>query len=168
MPYTYRHATDQDLRFVIGSWLYSYRTSFSAGLIQMDSWIEVMEPQIRAVLARPDCEVYCAIDPNTDDRRIDVFGWMAFEGTTESGPPLVHYAYVKEPYRRMGLARGLLKQLGLDLCSVFAYTCKTAVVSRLPIPRAEWRPLIARHTTPTTKEQHARKKARPGPTEEEG
>jgi hypothetical protein len=56
--------------------------------------------------------------------------------------------YVKEPYRRGGIARGLFAAAGVDPRERFFYTCKTGIgaeLARSKASRAEWRPLIARY-----------------------
>jgi GNAT superfamily N-acetyltransferase len=137
----YRPADTEDHSFVVESWLSSYKTAHAAGLIAMASWREVMVPQIERVLAKPGVQVHVAYHPGEQDRGADLYGWIAAEPGAE---PLVHYVYVKQPYRRMGIARGLLGALGIDPASDLEYTCKTPIVSRLPLPRARWQPLRAR------------------------
>lgn len=102
--------------------------------------------------------------PGEVDRTADIYGWLAIErdyqipvrsygseGNQISKMaaallPLVHYVFVKQPYRRLGIARGLFNAAGVNPNQHFAYTCKTAVVSRLSdkIPNASWQPLVAR------------------------
>ena len=110
-----------------------------------------------SVLGRSGVEVLVAHHPDGD-----LYGWLALEHDVSipehsrvsgrwvdrlvpAGCPLVHYVYVKQPYRRLGIAKALLKEAGLDPRDKFFYTCKTAVVSHLDLPCAKWMPLIARY-----------------------
>lgn len=168
MSLAYRRAEERDLALVIDSWLESYRFAHAAGLIALDDWRDVMVPQVKRVLARPGVAVHVAYHPGETDQRADLYGWIAVErdyvvpvrgreridGTkpmwieklVASDCPLVHFVYVKEAYRRMGIARGLFKAARVDPTLRFLHTCKTAVVTELKraIPRAVWSPLIAR------------------------
>lgn len=141
----YRLAREHDRPFVVESWLSSYRTAHAAGLIAMDDWHDVMLRQVERVLARPGCETHVACHPGEDLPGADLYGWIATEPEPEPGlGPLVHYCYVKVAYRRMGIARGLLSAAGVDRQRPWVYTCKTGVVSSLPLGQGRWRPLIAR------------------------
>lgn len=139
----YRRATEEDLHFVVESWLASYRTSYSAGLIAMSCWHEVMRPQLQHVLGRAGCEVLVAFDAQAYPGS-EIMGWIA--GEPDPADRLVHYCYVKEFFRRQGLATGLFRRLGFSPEHSFTYSCKTPVVSKLVshLPGARFNPLQAR------------------------
>jgi GNAT superfamily N-acetyltransferase len=143
----YRRATGDDLHFVEESFLDSFRTCHTAGLISMDEWHDVMAPQWRRLMARPRMEVAVAYHPGETDHRADLYGWLAVERGHER--PYVLYCYVKQPYRRMGVARGLFAYAGID-GDLFDFAANTGAVSRVrpKIPRARFRPLIARFPPP--------------------
>lgn len=163
MSISYRKAEESDRRLIENSWLESFRSSHVAGLIAMDDWHEVMLPQIRKVLDREGVEVLVAHNPDDDSETSNIYGWAAVERGYEisfrgrrggrwvdvfdkTKDPLVHYVFVKQPFRKLGIAKSLLAKLGVtkeDFCN---YTCKTAVLSKIAIPNAYWKPLIARHT----------------------
>lgn len=162
MPISYRPAHADDARLVIDSWVSAYKYAHAAGLIALEDWDSIMRPQVAKVLRRPGCDVWVAYDPAETDKRFDLFGWIAVErGYSEvvrrrrngrweehlevADRPLVHFVFVKRSYRREGIARGLCEAAGVDLGAPLTYTCKTAVVSKLNLPAAEWKPLIARH-----------------------
>lgn len=164
MSLAFRRAIPSDMRLVVESFLDSYRTAHAAGLIAMEDWRDVMEPQWLKVLARPGVEVHVAHHPDEADPRYDVYGWLAIErGYDEvrkvqrdrkwvrrlvrADAPLVHYVYVKKLYRKHGIARGLFRAAGVDPRQPFNHTTTTAVVSELGdhVPLARFTPLIARH-----------------------
>lgn len=146
-----RRADERDLRLVVGNWVDSYRKAHAAGLIAMEDWDAVMEPQVRKLLARPNVDVLVAYHPDETDRRHDLYGWIAVEHdylvvvrerefgsrgqwvdkTVAGWCPLLHYCYVKSTYRRRGVARALFKAAHVDPLGEFIYTCKTGVVARL-------------------------------------
>ena len=152
----YRPATAADMALVLDSFVDSYRTAHAAGLILMDDWREVMWRQFERILARPGVATIVAYHPGAEPGVSDLYGWIAVapaEDGKRPRPKLVLYVYVKEHYRRMGIARGLLRQAGLEPDDAFEYAAKTAVVSKLrnKLPCARWNPLRARFEpkTPT-------------------
>lgn len=163
----FRPADEADAAFIVDSWVSSYRNAYAAGMVSMHDWRPVMSSQVKRVLSRPGVQVIVACHPTEQDGATDLYGWIAFERdyqiprrtstvrngrrlhTTEmvsADEPLVHYVFVKQPYRRMGIARGLFSAAGIDPAKPFRYTCKTAMVRKLAgqIPGSEWAPLIAR------------------------
>lgn len=163
-PLDYRRAEERDLRLVVGTWVGSYRTAHAAGMICMADWRDVMEKQVARVLERPDVEVWVAYNPQEESTRGDLYGWIAVERNYQvpvrervdgrwveslnpSWAPLVHYVYVKQPYRLLGIARGLFLAAHVSLESEFLFSCKTPVVSKVEhrIPLAHWAPLICRY-----------------------
>lgn len=158
----HRAATEADLRFVVSSWLSSYRTSSYAGMISMEDWDLVMVPQIRKALGRPGVDVWVAYHPQGDPDS-DIIGWIAVEWGTEvptraqekgrwvetmapSGCGYVLFTFVKQAYRKMGVARGLFEKAGVNPLERFLYACRTPVVSQfMNKARAEWAPLVVRY-----------------------
>jgi len=138
----FRPALPTDMQFVISNWSASFKVSHSAGLIQSDDWADIMHAQLRKVIERPDTRTILAYE-KTDP----TFFYGFISGDTSQQPAIVHYVYVKAPYRRHGMARALFAALGVDPSRPFLYTCKTAIVSKLAVhtPMARWNPLLARY-----------------------
>lgn len=158
MTVAIREADASDRRFVISSWLDSFRNSYNAGLIGMSDWWAVMHPQIEKVLDRAGVRTLVAYETREKDRVADLYGFITFDSTVK--PTMVFYVYVKAPYRRAGYRNGkrvgdghariLFAAAGIDPLSPFDYACKTQDVAALStkIPRARWQPLLARETDP--------------------
>jgi GNAT superfamily N-acetyltransferase len=140
----FRKATAADMAFVVDSFIDSYRTSHAAGLIVMTDWRAVMVRQLALMFQRPGVEAVVAYHPEAESS--DLYGWLAVEHGT---PPLVLYVYVKQPYRRMGIAKALLEHVGISPEARFDYAAKTGVVTKLApkMPNARWNPLRARFGT---------------------
>jgi hypothetical protein len=134
----YRAAVEGDDIFINYGWLDSYRWAHAAGMIHMDDWRDVMLPQIKRVRARPKTITVVAEEPGA------LAGFICAKPGND--PPLVFYVYVKEQYRKAGIARGLFRLAGVDPFERFVYACKTAVVSELmrKIPQAKFDPYAAR------------------------
>ena len=148
-----RMADSQDRQFIVDSWVRSYRSSKYAGFIQMKRWFPIMIEEISALVSDPRVCVFVAYDPSDADRIADIYGWCC----TEIAPvdvgiayrTLVHYIFVKGPYRRRGIGRALLEQAIGDLRKPFAYSCSTDMLESIGVrriaPYAVFDPLPGRH-----------------------
>lgn len=151
-----RPATEQDLRFVIKTWLDSYRSSHSSGLLSLSPHTEhcptcsesihydyatVMALIVRRILARSGVSVFVAVNPREKPPN-DLHGWIAVEEGANipsykppryklevkvSPDPLVHYVYVKKLYRELGVAKALFHAARINPRDRFIYTCHTAL-----------------------------------------
>lgn len=142
----YRKAAAADMPFVVDSFLESFRTAHAAGLIVMTDWRPVMTRQLALMFGRRGTEVWVAHHPTEADHTADLYGWIALSQPKPPETPLVFYVYVKQAFRRMGIARGLFAAAGVDPTGEWDYAAKTAVVTKLAskMPRAKWNPLRAR------------------------
>lgn len=131
----------------------------------------VHEVTLAALLQRPGLTAWMAYNPR-ERAPHDLYGFLvsetkpniptyvrgSFDVETQrpvyelrieySDLPLVHFVFVKQTYRRLGIARQLFKVAGIDPAAPFLYTCKTANVSKLEkaglMRQARWFPLSAR------------------------
>lgn len=109
IPALTRRVFEEDLSFIYHSWLKSYRSSWAKGLnpsryMDKDRYYNGQKLMISQCLERS--VVLVAVNP---EDAFQIFGYVVGE------PGLVvHYLYVKEPFRRMGIATllvdGLKKQ----------------------------------------------------------
>lgn len=132
----------EDRRFIVSTWSSSYKKSHSAGVIHADDWADIMRPQFERHLNRLDARAVIAYDK--DDPEF-FYGWIA--GDTSESTPVVFYVYVKEAYRRSGIARALFKSFGVDPMQYFVYVCGTpdAIQLQRKIPRARFNPNEVRY-----------------------
>ncbi len=138
----YRAATDDDRAFVLSSWSSSYKHAHQSGIIRTESWAGLMRAELEAHLSRPGARTTVASE-HKDPHHI--YGWIC--GDTSDDVPAIFYVYVKEPYRRSGIARDLFKALGVQPHERFVYACKTAIVPTLArsIPAARFNPALLRY-----------------------
>lgn len=149
--------TADDRRFVLSAWSSSYKRSHHAGLITSEDWTAIMHGQIGKIIDRPTTRTIIAYSlPST---------LIAFiSGDTSHQTPVVHYVYVKDPYRSEAMvdadgfpvgprtgprhARALFRELGVDPTARFLFTCRTYVCTELQdkIPAARFTPAAARYT----------------------
>lgn len=131
-------------RFILDAWQRSFWEAPESGFIARHTYAKVMIPELAAVVRRPGVRTVVAYDADDPGGLADLFGFVCAE--PESVPPFVYYVYVKEAYRRHGIATSLMRAVGLGPESRFDYGCRTAVVRELErrIPLARYEHLGAR------------------------
>jgi GNAT superfamily N-acetyltransferase len=169
--------TDQDRRFVVGSWAASFRDSHSAGPIPFELYDSIYRDQVIPwMLARPGVTVWVAYHPGEDDPRLDIHGWIAVERGVEvqsrvrvpdspgrrrwetarvpTNQPLVLWIFVKAAKRRLGIARRLFAIAGVDPEQPFLFAFKPAAWPALRhlAPLATWQPSVVRREKTGAKE----------------
>lgn len=147
----FRPADVADIPFIERSFLASYRNSYSAGLISMARWGQVMGTEWRSILARPDIRVHVAYHPGEDLGDCDLYGYIvSLDGYKDhqSGRelPYLVFSYVKSAYRRdHDIEAGLFAAAGIDPRKPFHYAAKTASAIRAYGSGATWKPLAIRY-----------------------
>lgn len=112
--WTIREARPEDLAFIYATWARNYRYDSAIGrLCQNGVFFQEYNQVIDNILDQPDTTVWCAVKP--DDENV-IFGYLV------SQPGIAHYCFVKEIFRREGIARSLL-HFGED--NIKEYTHKT-------------------------------------------
>lgn len=145
----YRPACADDRAFVCDAWASSFRTSFAAGVIDMEHWHGIMWAQVERYIDRPHVQTVLAVSASDPSF---IYGFIAADPTEHrehGGRPwdaLVYYLFVKAPFRQRGIARGLFAEAGIEPRGRWLYACKTPTVVSLAtkIPMAKWNPLAAR------------------------
>lgn len=104
-----RQGCEADIPFIFSTWLRSYRdNSFFAKRIKNSIFFDGHHKVIEHLLQKPGLQVLVAhagSDANT------IFGYLV----TEPAAKVVHFAYVKKSFRRLGIAKALLDHFGADL-----------------------------------------------------
>jgi GNAT superfamily N-acetyltransferase len=154
MKLAFRQAESADDRkFAISSWLDATRFTQSCGLIQMDDFYPVMWPQYEKALARDGMSTVIAYEQ--DDPQF-LYGFMSadpgdqripqHDGSVRWYPGLVLFVFVKQNFRREGIARRLFDAVGINPGQPFLYASNTPQASRLEskFPKAKYNQLAAR------------------------
>lgn len=148
-----RPARTEDLRFVVKTWIDSFKGSKTSGILQLSPFVlscecgapihydfnAVMSATITRILGRSGVEIMVASNPRGGERT-DLHGYIVIERSPQVPvyrPPLfelervssslvlVHYVFVKKVYRNLGLARALFKSVGVNPEEHFLYSCST-------------------------------------------
>lgn len=189
--YQLRDMRPDDRRFVIKSWIDSYRSSKSAGILMNQpfevggvayDFEAVMNATIGRLLDAEGVHVIVASNPLVLPPK-DVHGFLVYEVApqvttyrypsyervrTSSALPLVHYCFMKKIYRGFGIARALFRAAQINPDEPFLYTCSTGISEQIKkankIPRAQWEPSCARYVKETSQvhDQASQAPALPG------
>lgn len=101
----YRHEADQ--AFVYSTWLRNYKySSYFAKRIKPAIFFAGQHKVIDHLLAKPSTKVVVACDRNDADT---IMGYLAFE------PGVVHFVFVKDAYRKLGVATALFASQRIDV-----------------------------------------------------
>lgn len=110
--------------FVFSSWLKSHRNEGDNKHMANDVYFARMQHRINSLLHRS-----ATIVAHNPDDAGQIYGWMCFEGP----PPVIHYVYVKYPFRRLGVARRLFaiaNPIGAPIRVTHTGRCSGAVKHR--------------------------------------
>lgn len=101
LPVTFRDAKPDDLAFILSSWLKSHRQVGDNAWMANDVYYAIHRARFTTALHQ---RVVVACDPEHEDQ---ILGWACagLDGHT------VHYVYVKQVFRRFGLARRLVDRV---------------------------------------------------------
>lgn len=165
LPIVIRKPVPDDLNFILNSWLKSYRWEAWAGVpreqfafckkcdkhpkcatcerevrqsypsspIHGDVYFKEQERLIYEINERSEILVACNVEEPDQ-----VYGWVV----ASSG--LLHYVYVKGPFRRFGIGGSLLDRAGVPKGSKATYTHRTRFVDRCLRSRlGEFNPYLA-------------------------
>lgn len=93
-----------DENFILNSWLKIYYMSRSSGPIPQDMFAPTYRPIIRRLLTgRPEVDTTVAVTTEDDDQ---ILGYIVHEQSMRGA--VIFWCYVKQSFRRMGVATKLL------------------------------------------------------------
>jgi len=104
LPIALRQAHQGDVPFIFNSWLKSYRNSKFSKNIPTSVYFSEHHKVLEEIALNDQIYVAC----NTEDES-QIFGYVA--ATEIDGIFLLHYVYVKQPYRKIGLAKFMVESV---------------------------------------------------------
>jgi hypothetical protein len=119
-----RDATEADVSFIFNSWLKSYLGSTATKGIPGPVYFDAHHKVIEALLVKCKVTVLCDAKDNSQ-----IFGYLVYEVVDEV--PVVHYAYIKHVYRKLGLLKMLLSDAKLGKETSLFYSHNTDVAYKI-------------------------------------
>lgn len=106
-----RALQEMDLPFVFSSWLRSYKEqSAFAKRIKNDVYYFWHHQMIEVILKKPSMR---GIVAHVQDEPDIILGYLIYE-VVNGEPKVVHYCFIKEPFRRLGIAKLLFAYAELE------------------------------------------------------
>jgi hypothetical protein len=124
IPIAIRPVAAGDIDFVFDSWLRSYfhylktKTHFQE---RLEYWkdplldIQVFFPEHRRIIEKLDANVTIAVNPEDGDQ---IYGWICATHPNEE-MVILHYCFVKQPFRHLEISKRLLTSALKDKSRVF-------------------------------------------------
>ena len=128
-----RHWGDEDKPFIMSSWLRSFKSSRYAGPIPNNMYWTVYAQAIEQILDRDGVKVLIACNPEKESQ---IFGYIVLEQNHEA--PVVHWLYIKQPFRGWGMARSLMGFCHILKHTEFSYTYRAACAAALTAQDGPW------------------------------
>lgn len=107
---TIREYQSDDTAFIFSSWLRSFKTSFFAKDIANKVYFWHQHKLIENIVSEGG-KILVACDP--EDTSV-VYGWIVYSHLSRHGLPCLHYIYVKQSFRGLGMAKALVKAAKID------------------------------------------------------
>lgn len=120
VPVLFRPLALEDKSFFFNSWLKSFRFGTLCKNVENTIYYLNQHKIIEGIVKRSKVVVCC----NADDPKL-IYGYICWE--IVDGQFVLHFMYVKEPYRKLGLAKMLMQQTGHDFTTLGCYTHQTKV-----------------------------------------
>lgn len=128
LPIKIREYSSSDEAFVFHSWLKTYFDALidmkMTNGIRSDVYYKGQHNRVAGLLKRGNTLIAC--NSEDDDQ---IYGWLNFEDTEDDGV-ILHFVYVKQPFRKMGIAKRLIEIAKYSKGEVF-YTHKTQFTKNL-------------------------------------
>lgn len=107
-----RFANETDINFITSSWLKSFRDGYFNATVGNRVYFDQHHRVLEKLLPRASVLIAC-----NEEKPDQIYGWLCFEVLDRH--LVLHYVYVKDPFRQMGLAQQMfdfvMKSQDLDL-----------------------------------------------------
>lgn len=107
LPVAYRAPTEEDLPFIYSTWLKSYRNTDWAKHMSNDTYYFHHKAICAAILESPTTVTTLICDESDPEQ---LYGYVVAQ--VIGGKPLLHFAYIKYNFRKLGLMKSLIQHLG--------------------------------------------------------
>ena len=124
LPVRIRPAVEGDASFIFSSWLKSFRDNGLAKPVNNEVYFSEQHKLIERLLKTATVQVAC--DPND---AASIYGWSCYERV--EGIFVIHYTYIKHPFRGLGIASAILAESKHDFNTTGLFTHWTTAALRL-------------------------------------
>lgn len=126
-----RPATDEDMAFVFHSWLMTYRKAPATVGIPSNVFYAQHHKLIERLIEDPATQIMI-VCPSNDKELICAYMVASPVQNTNGKAMMIHFVYVKETFRLLGLAKTLAKGFGINndtvlFCSHYTTPAKPLV-----------------------------------------
>lgn len=134
--WTIRQAMPSDIPFIYSSWLKSFKNNSDLGKEMRSSvFFTNYKLIIDRLLQQSEILVACmSEDPSV------IYGYFVYETFFLDDAFMAHYCFIKEDFRKFGIASDLLKHSHLNQ-KRFEYSHKTDMLSKLNLDNHTYNPL---------------------------
>lgn len=105
LPLAFRQAGEQDVSFLFNSWMTSFRQAPSLQRVAQPFYFNGQHKLIERILAQS--QVLLVVDKDTPH---NIYSYIVYEKV--EGVLVLHYAYTKQTFRKLGLFKKLLAEAG--------------------------------------------------------
>lgn len=119
-----REANSNDVSFIFNAWLKSYRSSPYVKFVNQQIYFAGQHKLIENLIKV--CKVIIACNPEDSEQ---IYGFMVAEKIESI--LCIHYIYVKQPFRALGIGKLLLNSVKHDINNPCIYTHFTVVGGKL-------------------------------------
>ena len=120
LPVLYRTLQDADKAFIFSSWLKNFRNGTMVRNIPNEIYYTNHHKVVEKLMDNAKTIVCC----NADDPSI-IYGYINYEIVDSQF--VLHFVYIKQLYRKLGIAQDLLSATGNDFNKLGCYTHQTMV-----------------------------------------
>lgn len=138
----YRAYRATDLPFVLKSWIRSYARSSYAGPYDHEILPKAIKATILKLIARQSVKLVIVSNSDNPDQ---IWGFVCYQTNQEY--PILHFLYVKELFRGMGLGLGMVALAKENKHGFLRYTFRTQACNKFLAQDARYRPHLARKET---------------------
>ena len=143
IPIVLRPMAETDRAFVVNSWLLSFATPQRCGSCRAEyprtlrkaTYYEEYHALVSQLLERAVVTVACDVE-HADQ----IYGWLCVEPRSRAN--VVHYAFVKQPFRALGVLRRLVASLPAADGLVYTFHSRAAT-TLAPKLGAQYNPFLA-------------------------
>lgn len=116
-----KQASDEP--FIYNSWLRSHRDGNHSGYMSNTVYYDNHKLVIKDILNT--AKTVMLVNPDDSDH---IFGYLCFDDSYSV--PIIHYCYIKEPFRKFGLASNVVKEIFPEANEIFV-THATSLFSEI-------------------------------------